>query len=504
MSSTKIFNMIAPTNVGRSVFDLSYTRKFTCDMGKLIPILAEEVVPGDRFMIGNQIVIRMQPSLAPIMHEVNVYVHYFFVPIRIIWDDWESFITGGEDGTDAPALPTNGGAFSAGTLADYLGMPIGIALPAGFQPVKFPWYAYNAIYNEYYRAIDFIPEVALATNDVQNRAWEKDYFCSALAEMQRGVAPSFPLSGVIDVESNDSDVKAYNSVDAAIKTIWTTTAPTVVPSTAPSGTGSLRWSGSDTGMEVDISGASTFDIADLRLAFQQQKFLERNNRAGSRYTEQLKAHYGVSPRDDRLDRPEYITGTKQPLIISEVLSTNDDGGANVNLGDMGGHGISVASNIAGKYSVKEHGIIMGIMSVMPRTAYSQGVDRQWLKTTKYDYYFPEFAQLSEQPVYEGELYASATLSEDQTIFGYQMRHAEYRYKKDVICGDMRSNYDHWHLGIQFSGRPSLDQTFLEADAGTNLRKDFLVAPGEDALIVNFGNIIKAVRPMPIIGTPGGV
>lgn len=496
-----LFNLTAPTTVGRSVFNLSYTKKFTCDMGQLIPVLHDEVLPGDVWHISNQCVIRLQPMVAPLLHEVNAYVHYFFVPNRIIWDDWESFITGGEDGTEAPTLPVWGGASNAvGTLWDYMGMPTGVNPPTGFEPIDFQRRAYHAIYNEYYRAEELIAESSLTVDTLHNRAWEKDYFTSALLSQQRGVAPALPISGIIDIDSTDESVKWHNANDPGDDFALMEASGNITTNSAPTGAGYLRF-GDPTGLEVDLSSATTVDVADMRLAFQQQKFLERNNRAGARYTEQLKAHYGVAPRDDRLDRPEYIGGTKQPVIFSEVLQT-ESSDASTPQGNMSGHGISVASNFVGTYRAKEHGIIMGIISVMPRTAYSQGIDRQWLKTTKYDYYFPEFANLSEQPVYEGEIYASATLSEDQTIFGYQGRYNEYRYKKDLIAGDMRSTYDYWHLGRQFSGRPTLNQTFVEAAPSTSIRKDIFAAPSADGLIINFGNILKVVRPMPIVSNPG--
>lgn len=492
----KHYNKTAPTKVGRSIFNLSYSKIFTCDMGELIPIMADEVLPGDIFRISNQCILRMQPMVAPLLHEINIYAHYFFVPIRILWSDWESFITGGSDGTEAPTLPTtNLSGSSVGSLQDYLGFPTGITMPSGFQPVIFPVYAYNQIYNEYYRDQELITEVALTQANILTRAWEKDYFTSSLTSQQRGTAPALPISGTIDVDGKNSDITLYNLTDTAENALYLMDDQNVEVADPISGSDKARWF--DPALEVDLASAVTFDVSDLRLAFQQQKFLERNNRAGARYTEQLRAHFGTSPRDDRLDRPEYIGGSKQPIITSEVLQT-ESSDATTPQGNMAGHGISVDSNFITNYRVKEHGIIMGIMSVMPRSAYSQGIDRQWLKTTKYDYYFPEFANLSEQAVYEGEILASATLAHNQTIFGYQGRYDEYRTKKNLIAGDMRSTYDYWHLGRQFGSRPSLNQSFIECVP----RKDIFAAPSADGLIVNFGNIIKAIRPMPIVSNPG--
>ena len=203
---------------------------------------------------------------------------------------------------------------------------------------------------------------------------------------------------------------------------------------------------------VDLSSASTFNVADLRLAFQIQKWMERNARAGARYTESLRAHFGVSPRDDRLQRPEYIGGSKSPVIVSEVLQTSSSDATSPQ-GNMAGHGVSVASTFCGKYRATEHGLIMGIMSIMPRTMYQQGMDRQWLRRSRYDFYFPEFANLSEQAILNCELYATAVEATNKAIFGYQGRYDEMRTKRNMVCGQMRSTFDYWHLGRIFQVSP---------------------------------------------------
>lgn len=253
------------------------------------------------------------------------------------------------------------------------------------------------------------------------------------------------------------------------------------------------------GNVVDLSSATPFDIADFRIAFQIQKWMERNARCGSRYVEFLKAHFGVSPRDERLQRPEYIGGSKSPVIISEVLQTSQTG--TTPQGNLAGHGISVSDQYAGDYRAEEYGVIIGIMSIMPRTAYSQGVDRQWLKSTKYDYYFPEFANLSEQAVTNAEICArNADATHNTGIFGYQGRYDELRVKKSIICGEMRTTYDYWHLGRQFNpaSPPVLNQAFIECEP----RKDIYAVATEPGMIVQVGNIIKAIRPIPIMAEPG--
>ena len=253
-----------------------------------------------------------------------------------------------------------------------------------------------------------------------------------------------------------------------------------------------------------MSQASTFDVSDLRLAFQVQKWMERNARSGARYTEFLRSHFAVAPRDDRLQRPEYIGGSKCPMIISEVMQTSGTesttGTQKTPQGYLAGHGISVGAQFAGKYTATEYGLIMGIMSVMPRSAYQQGINRQWLRKTKYDFYFPEFAHLSEQAVTQEEIYASASKTENEKIFGYQPRYNEMRSKDTMVCGEMRKDFNYWHLGRIFDSAPVLNSDFVTCNPS---KRVFAVTDENvNGLIVNFANKITAIRPLPVEGTPG--
>ena len=510
---SNIFQNVAGLRPGRSVFDLSYEKKLTCDMGQLIPVMCDEVVPGDIFEIANQIVIRFQPLVAPIMHEVNAYVHYFFVPYRLLWEDWENFITGGVDGDDESVLPrwsiTNAETETTiGTLWDYMGFPTDVN-PVGAYPLDFPRRAYNYIYNEYYRDETLTTEVGLNNYIVLNRAWEKDYFTSALPWQQRGTAPALPISGTTNAVfagsinapiypdgsiSETTKLRVAKASGASIYSVESTGSSLVLlnPAIAVNPKSAL-----DDNV-VDFSDAATFDVADLRLAFQIQKWMERNARAGARYTESLRAHFGVAPRDERLQRPEYIGGSKSPIIVSEVLQTSSTDTTSAQ-GNQAGHGITADGTYIGKYRAEEYGLIMGIMSVMPRTAYSQGIDRQWLRRSRYDFYFPEFANLSEQAIENAELYARGTSEADNRgIFGYQGRYDEMRVKKNQICGLMRSDFDYWHMGRKFTSMPTLSSAFVVS----NPTKRIFAAPSEPGLVVNFANKIKAIRPLPIQSDPG--
>jgi len=491
------FQRVQNNRPGRSVFNLSYEKKLNCDMGQLIPIMCDEVVPGDIFEIGNEVVIRLQPLVAPILHEINCFIHYFFVPYRLLWEDWEEFISGGVDGDYTATLPTwnpGSGKNAIGTLWDYFGFPTGIDA-AGAYPMQFPLNAYNLVYNEYYRDQTQVAEVALDQEEILIRAWEKDYFTSALPNQQRGTAPALPISGTSSADWQDAD--------------WAQGVPTNYMGLIFAGTGvdQKGYLNSADALAnakaffddnvVDLSSATTFDVSDLRLAFQIQKWMERNARAGARYTEFLGAHFGVFPRDERLQRPEFIGGSKSPVVVSEVLQTSSTDLTSPQ-GNMAGHGITADKNYVAKYHAKEFGLIIGIMSIMPRSAYQQGIDRQWLRTTKYDFYFPEFANLSEQAIQMVELYASNTPADNAKIFGYQGRYDEMRVKRNMVCGDLRDTLDYWHLGRQFASEPALNQEFIECVP----RKDIFAVTDEPGFIASVANLIKAVRPLPIQSNPG--
>ena len=248
---------------------------------------------------------------------------------------------------------------------------------------------------------------------------------------------------------------------------------------------------------VDLSAATAYSIAEFRTAFQIQKWMERNARAGARYVEFLNSHFGVSPRDDRLQRPEYIGGSKSPIIISEVLQTSSTD-VTTPQGNMAGHAMGLSSSFCGKYSATEYGLIIGIMSVMPKPSYQQGIDRQWLRRTTYDFFFPEFVNLSEQAVLNAEIYASAVEKDNLDIFGYQGRYNEMRVKSNMVCSQMRDTFDYWHLGRQFSSLPVLNDEFIECIPS----KRIFASESEPGLIVSFGNVIKAFRPLPLMPEPG--
>ena len=489
--------------IRRNKFDLSHERRMSADMFLLTPVLCDMVIPGDKWRIGNEIVIRMNPLVAPIMHQINVFVHYYFVPFRLLWEYWEDFITGGRDGKFTADLPLwSNGSRGIGSLWDYCGFnTLNPGQSVIRNPLVFPRRAYNMIYNEYYRDPNITDPVDLdwinlETADLHVRCWEKDYFTSMLPWQQRGDPPALPISGtssaVFPMPFNDGTGFALGNIG-------------VSPG------GGNRFYGRDASVAsilrnalnnntVNLSNASTFDVSDLRLAFQIQRFLERNARTGSRYVEFLRAHFPAAPRDDRLQRPEYIGGSKTPIVVSEVLQTSES--QSTPQGNMSGHGLSADRTYINTYNPQEDGVIMGIMSIMPRTMYSQGIDRVWLKETKYDWYFPEFANLSEQAVYTEELYNFGPPPIDKVV-GYQGRYDEYRYKRNTVHGLFRTDFKHWHLGREFANAPTLNVDLVRPNASErNSMKRILAVPSEPMFLITFGNRLHVTRPMPFMAEPG--
>lgn len=510
----KQFRTVKLPKVRRNKMDMSHQKRLTADPFYLYPILLEKCIAGDVWRVANEMIVRMNPLAAPMMHEINAFVHYFFVPFRLLWDDWEDWYTGGRDGRFTADLPrwnpatvTNFDA-TEGSLWDFC---FGHAMAANETAIKYPeiWplRAYNMIWNEYYRDQNILDEVPLdeqrtPSKGLRKRAWEKDYFTSLLPWQQRGDAPALPISGVTKAVFNPFTWQALPSPGAN---------GMIRPENTTTGIGILAGTGNDNVAQrftdhlnnntVDLSSASTFDVSDLRLAFQIQKFLERNARAGARYVEFIKAHFPAWPRDDRLQRPEYIGGSKTPIVVSEVLQTSSSDTTSPQ-GNMAGHGLSADRTFCGTYRVQEPGLIMGLLSFLPRTMYQQGIDRQWLCESKYDYYFPEFSSLSEQAVYTEELYNIAPAPQDN-VLGYQGRYDEYRYRRSMVHGLFRTDFVHWHMGRIFGSPPALNEDLIYPnDAEITAVKRVLAVPTEPMFLVALGNINSAIRPMPWIAEPG--
>jgi len=505
-----LFNSVKMTKPQKNVFDLTHDVKLSANMGNLTPILTMECVPGDKVDLSCESMIRFAPMVAPVMHRMDVTMHYFFVPNRILWDNWEKFITNANSGIVSPTIPMFGAWNSNATLlaaqslktADYLGVPPIPVTGTTTAINALPFAAYQCIYNEYYRDQNLIAPVDYklidGNNDtgiarlaelttLRNRAWEHDYFTASLPFAQKGPAVDIPLGSV----SGEAAVYANNPTNG------TTIDGTPYDIPMDNNSSSLSIPANALFASAESMEVQPTTINELRRAFRLQEWLEKNARGGTRYIENILAHFGVKSSDARLQRPEYITGVKSPVVVSEVLQSGQSD--TTPQGNMAGHGISVSSGRTGSYYCEEHGYIIGIMSVMPKTAYQQGIPKTFLKNDPLEYFWPSFAHIGEQEVTKNELYAYTSNAND--TFGYVPRYAEYKYMPSRVAGDFRTTLDYWHLGRIFDTEPELNQDFIECTPEATSRIFAVEDPEAQKLYCHVLNKIKAVRPMPKYGTP---
>lgn len=516
MAKANIFNTIQVAKPQTSTFDLTHDIKFSSRMGELTPILATEVLPGDKFNIGADALIRFAPLVAPVMHRMDATIHYFFVPNRILWSDWEDFITNNATVVHPYiTLEDTAGSLTPAQLRmlDYMGIPPTDGTGQPLQVNALPFAAYQAIYNEWYRDQNLVTEVDYKlTSGEQSvpkfntlltqrlRAYQHDYFTAALPFAQKGADVEIPLG---DVTIKDDLTGLGGRFRDQTGTVATENPLSVE-------TGGAIWAGGEAGdgpLSYDPMGTletGSTTINNLRRAFKLQEWLEKQARGGTRYIEQIWSHFFVKSSDKRMQRPEYITGIKQPVVVSEVLNTSGqvipDGetGTPLPQGNMSGHGVSVVQGHAGSYYAEEHGWIIGIMSVMPLPAYMDGMHKQFRRSSPLDYAWPSFAHIGEQEVTMSELYVNAT--DPDEVFGYVPRYAEYKYIPSRVAGEFRTTLDYWHLGRKFSAEPTLSQEFIECDPDDQTRI-FAVEDGTDELYCHVLHKIRAQRRLPYFGNP---
>lgn len=590
-----IFNSVQLRKAKRNPFNLSYENKLSCNMGKIYPFFINDVLPNDTFKIGQEYLMRAQPLIAPLMHRVDIYQHYFYTPYRLVWSNFEKFITGGESGNETPEMPylnpqevfgvylqetvarlygtwTNNPSYPAKgfdydnfitalnhyndrlSLFDYLGYPLhknmGVTMTNGvvpdpqsgedvqvvlytFDPTVFGDFvklsslrlrSYVFVWDNYFRDQNLTSE--LFTDEWKNndgddvvfirkyfndvdfnslspllpRPWKKDYFTSALPFQQRGPEVLIPNRSVLTLDNTKQQkVVATNGA--------TTLNSGTLTSSQISGPHDLNLSNPDSApfvqnVNIDPNGSLVNDVSisinELRRANALQRWFEKNARAGARYVEQVLGHFGIRPKDYRLDRPEYLGGGKQPFTIKDVVQTSGTLEDSTPQATQAGKGTASNAQYIFKQTFEEHGLIIGLLSVMPRASYQQGIDRHLQKFDKFDWAFPEFGNLGEQEVLNKEIYFGGNAQDDE-VFGYQSRYAEYKYNQDQVHGDLRDSLNYWHMGRLFKNRPLLNSSFIYGKP----RKDVfaVVDQNEDCLIFDFYNHCEVLRCLPAYGTP---
>lgn len=563
------FSQIPNSPIQRSIFDRSHDYKTTMDAGYLIPFFVDEVLPGDTFKLRVNAFVRMNTLIAPFMDNVFMDTFFFFVPSRLVWDNWQRFC--GEqknpgDSTDfiIPSL-SDKNTFTNGSIFDYMGLPTGVALDAANTPINaLPFRAYNLIYNEWFRDENLIDSIPVPTGDgpdpisnytLRKRAKRHDYFTSALPWPQKGPSVDVGLTGNAPVVGfgdgsrwNFSSNNTYsgdqaifgNPVDVKNMTglqVFTNRSmyrtDTSVPLVQQTG-GTDRWAlignqdqsfdnqfhptrairgdgfylpngilenSSGVTPYADLSGVSAVSINDLRQAFQIQKFYEKWARGGSRYTETLRVMFNVISPDARLQRPEYLGGThsRVNVVPTAQTSSTDSVSPQSNLSAFGVLGDSAHGF---NKSFVEHGYVIGLVSLRADITYQQGLNRMWSRRQLFDFYWPTLAHLGEQVVYNREIYTQGT-ADDNGVFGYQERYAEYRYKPSMITGKLRSTdpqtLDVWHLAQKFGSLPKLNQDFIEENPPINR---VIAVQNEPQFFADFWFDLKTSRPMPVYSVPG--
>ncbi len=507
------FSQVPDVTIPRSKLDRSHGWKGTFDAGFLIPCYVDEILPGDTFNLRMAFFARLATPLKPIMDNMFLDSHFFFVPYRLVWDNFEKFMGAQDnpaDSTDFTVPKFGGHNTGVASIGDYMGWPTTGQVTSNANPNALHTRAASLIWNEWFRDQNIQNSIVVDKDDgpddiadyvLQQRGKRHDYFTSCLPWPQKGDSVLLPLGSRARI-AHDADngdmLTVHSTVNSGSRGMDSSLAQVDASATDP-GTGTTNE------LFADLTTATAASINDLRQAFQVQKMLEKDARGGTRYIEKIRAHFGVISDDARLQRPEYLGGGSSPVNISPIAQTSTAAGSTPEdqQGNLAAIGTVSGSGHGFVKSFTEHGVVIGFISVRADLTYQQGFHRMWMRQTREDYYWPSLAHIGEQAVLRQEIYATGDPTNDDVVFGYQERYAEYRYKPSLITSLFRSyvgnTLDIWHLSQEFGSAPTLDDTFIKETPPIDR---VIAVPSEPHFLCDCYFKLVCARPMPVFGVPG--